>query len=147
MGKIKIFFEDIPRIILFQKKLKEFIMEIIFQEKCLCGDINIVFCLDDYLLEINQKFLKHDFYTDIVTFDYSENNYVTGELYISMERLKENAELFRVNLINETVRVIIHGILHLVGYKDKSKEEKKLMKFKEDYYLSMYNLTRDVSLL
>ena len=99
------------------------------------GELNLVFCSDEYLLEINKKHLNHDYYTDIITFDYSEENKISGDLLISIDRVKENAKTFSVSFIHELNRVVIHGVLHLCGYKDKTEEEKKQMRNLENKYL------------
>ena len=101
------------------------------------GDLNVVFCDDEYLLAINNKYLNHDFYTDIITFDYTNNNLISGDLYISIDRVKENAKLNNIDFLKEIYRVIIHGILHLCGYNDKSKAEKRIIKEKENHFLSL----------
>lgn len=101
------------------------------------GDINIVFCNDTYLLEINQKYLNHNYFTDIITFDYSENGIISGDLFISVDTVKKNSLKFKVSFDEEIKRVIIHGVLHLLGYKDKTKSEKLKMKDAENMALSM----------
>lgn len=101
------------------------------------GNINIVFCNDTYLLEINQKYLNHNYFTDIITFDYSENGIISGDLFISVDTVKENSLKFKVSFDEEIKRVIIHGVLHLLGYKDKTKSEKLKMKDAENMALSM----------
>jgi probable rRNA maturation factor len=101
------------------------------------GALNYVFCTDEYLLEKNIQFLDHDTYTDIITFDYCEGKIVNGDLFISIERVRENAAKFKVDFTAELARVIIHGTLHLLGYKDKTEEEQKEMRSKEDFYLSL----------
>lgn len=100
------------------------------------GEINYVFCDDQYLLKKNQKYLQHDTFTDIITFDYTEENRLSADIFISIERVKENAITFAVPFETELRRVIIHGVLHLMGYKDKSDEEAETMRSKENYYLS-----------
>ena len=100
------------------------------------GEINYIFCEDNYLLKKNQEYLNHNTLTDIITFDYSEGNKLSADIFISVERVKENAVIFAVSFEQELKRVIIHGILHLMGYKDKSEEESKIMRSKEDFYLS-----------
>jgi len=102
------------------------------------GDISYVFCSDEFLLDINQRYLEHDFYTDIVTFDYSEANVLSGDLMISIDRVKENSDKLKTTFQEELKRVMIHGILHLCGYKDKTKEEELQMRSKEDFYLSRF---------
>tara|TARA_B100000575_G_C22963704_1_gene556613 strand:+ start:146 stop:559 length:414 start_codon:yes stop_codon:yes gene_type:complete len=99
------------------------------------GELSLVFCSDDYLLEINKKHLNHDYYTDIITFDYSEENKISGDLLISIDRVKENAKNFSVSFRQELNRVVIHGVLHLCGYKDKTEKEKNQMRNLENKYL------------
>ncbi len=101
------------------------------------GDITFVFCDDNYLHKINLEFLDHDTYTDVVTFDYSVGNELVSEIYISTERVEENAKKYSETFENEIHRVMIHGVLHLCGYKDKLSEEKKIMRDKENHYLSL----------
>ena len=100
------------------------------------GEINYIFCDDHYLFKKNQKFLQHDTFTDIITFDYTEENRLSADIFISIERVKENAITFAVPFETELRRVIIHGVLHLIGYKDKSEEGAKIMRSKENFYLS-----------
>lgn len=101
------------------------------------GDITIIMMSDDELLQINNEYLQHNYYTDIITFDYTFDTTISGDLYISVDRVKENARLYHNTFNNELKRVIIHGILHLCGYKDKSKKDKLIMRNKEDFYLSV----------
>ena len=101
------------------------------------GDITFVFCDDNYLLKINKEFLDHDTYTDIITFDYSTGNEVISEIYVSTTRVEENAKKYKQTFENEIHRVIIHGVLHLCGYNDKTEEEKQIMRDKENHYLSL----------
>ena len=101
------------------------------------GDITFVFCDDNYLLKINKEFLDHDTYTDIITFDYSVGNEVISEIYVSTDRVQENAKKYKQTFENEIHRVMIHGALHLCGYNDKLAEEKQIMRDKENHYLSL----------
>ena len=101
------------------------------------GDITFVFCDDNYLLKINKEFLDHDTYTDIITFDYSVGNEIISEIYVSTDRVEENAKKYKQTFENEIHRVMIHGILHLCGYNDKLAEEKQIMRDKENHYLSL----------
>jgi len=103
-----------------------------------CGDINYIFCNDDYLLQINQKYLNHDYFTDIVTFNYNNLGSICGDMFISIDRVKENSELYKQKLDIEFVRVIFHGILHLVGFTDDTNEKKKIMRDKEDFYIHLF---------
>lgn len=100
--------------------------------------LNVIFCSDEYLLEINRNHLNHDFYTDIITFDLSVSKLIQGEIYISTERVKENAKTFNTSLKEEIHRVIFHGVLHLCGFKDKTPEEARLMRLKEQNSLELY---------
>lgn len=104
------------------------------------GDINIIFCSDNYILDVNMKYLQHDYFTDIITFDYCEGNVLNGDLFISIDSVKENSEFYKTGFQDELNRVIVHGILHLIGYDDHSEEEIKVMRSKEDYYLSLRNV-------
>ena len=104
------------------------------------GDITYVFCSDDYLYQINVDFLNHHTYTDIISFDYKLGKTLHGEIYISVDRVMDNAERYDVEFYNELSRVMIHGILHYCGYKDKSDNEIELMREKEDYYLSVLEI-------
>lgn len=118
--------------------LKKWIIETIESKKRKAGEINFIFCSDAYLLSINQQYLKHDTYTDIITFDYTKEEKekpLSGDIFISVERVKENAETFSKTVENELHRVIIHGILHLAGYKDKTKADKEEMTKQENLYL------------
>ena len=115
---------------------KNWIERIIFSEKKILGDIMFVFCDDQFLLKRNIKYLNHDTLTDVISFDYSNENKVSGDILISIERVKENAKLYNQTFYTELNRVMAHGLLHLLGYNDKSKEEAKIMKSKENYYLS-----------
>lgn len=103
------------------------------------GKINYIFCSDAYLIQLNNTHLQHNTYTDIITFDYSEklSKTVASDIYISVERVKENAKVFNASFQEELNRVMVHGVLHLCGYKDKKTEEKKEMRAKEDFYLKL----------
>ena len=120
-------------------ELKAFIESLFKKEKTPLATINYIFCSDKYLLTINQQFLKHDYYTDIITFGlHDKGTPVVAEVYISTDRVKENAATHGVTYTNEMLRVLFHGALHLCGYKDKSSEDEKLMRAKESFYLEKY---------
>ena len=104
------------------------------------GQINIIFCSDNYLLDINQRFLQHDYFTDIITFDYCKADVLSGDLFISVDSVRENSIEYCSEFSEELSRVIVHGLLHLIGYDDHSEKDRKLMRKKEDYYLSILNL-------
>jgi probable rRNA maturation factor len=104
------------------------------------GEISVIFCSDEYLLEMNQKHLQHDYYTDIITFDYSEENLISGDLFISVDRVKDNSVSFGASFLNELHRVVVHGVLHLCGYGDKTPEQTATMRDKENFYLSLLSV-------
>jgi probable rRNA maturation factor len=120
-----------------QENLKIWIEKIIISEEKKIGEINYIFCDDEYLLKINQDFLDHDYYTDIITFDQVRGKTISGEIFVSLQRIKDNASLISINYVEEKKRVIAHGVLHLCGYKDKTEEQQKIMRAKEDFYLSL----------
>ena len=120
-----------------QDARSRWIINSIINEGKRVGGLSFVFCTDEYLLEKNIQFLDHDTYTDIITFDYCEGDIISGDIFVSVERVTENANAFGVDFEDELDRVLIHGVLHLAGYQDKSKEEVNTMREKEDFYLSL----------
>ena len=104
------------------------------------GQINIIFCSDNYILDVNQQFLQHDYFTDIITFDYCERDILSGDLFISVDTVRDNAVEYGTEFEDELNRVIVHGVLHLIGYDDHSDEDVAQMRKKEDYYLSLREL-------
>jgi probable rRNA maturation factor len=122
-----------------KKKLKEAVAELMAEEGKEFESLDYIFCSDEYLLEINQTYLKHDDLTDIITFDLSDvPGVIGGEIYISVERVQDNSLLFNTSFRDELARVVFHGALHLCGYKDKSKKEQVEIRRKEDYYLGRF---------
>lgn len=117
--------------------IKNWMKTVVSNEKKKLGVVSYVFCSDDDLLKVNQDYLQHNTYTDIITFDYSENEVISGDIFISIDRVKENAEKFQASFNQELQRVMIHGILHLCGYKDKTKTQAQLMRQKENEALSL----------
>lgn len=109
---------------------------VITNENYKVGEINFIFCDDDFLLKLNQDYLNHNTYTDIISFDYRVGKELHGDIYISVDRVKENAKIYEVEFDHELSRVMIHGVLHFCGYKDKTKEEVSAMRDKENFYLS-----------
>lgn len=101
------------------------------------GDISIIFCSDNYILDVNMKYLQHDYFTDIITFDYCEGNRISGDLFISIDSVRENAIHYGVDFETELDRVMVHGVLHLLGYDDHSPEDIAVMREKENYYIQM----------
>ena len=139
-SKVCFFFQNVNTTLSRRTILKENIRSIFKKEGKKLASLNCIFCSDKTLLEFNRDYLKHDFYTDIITFDLSENEAIEAEIYISIDRVRENAQKLGIPFKSELPRVIIHGILHLCGYNDKTKVEKKRIREKEDYYLNIYNL-------
>jgi len=134
---IKYFSEDVSIPKIGRRLTSEWIKKTIVAEEKSLGDIAFIFCSDAYLLEVNKKYLQHDYYTDIITFDYVENEIISGDIFISVDRVKENASEYNTSFENELNRILIHGVLHLLGYKDKSEKDKSLMTEKENIYLKI----------
>ena len=112
--------------------------QLISAEKKEVGEISIIFTNDEHLLSINQDYLKHDYFTDIITFDYSHDQYISGDLFISLERVGENAKHFEKDFFNELCRVVFHGVLHLCAYNDKTESEIAIMRSKEEFYIDNF---------
>ena len=121
-----------------KRLLIEWLSDVVRSEGGALGEITIVFMNDNELLEYNKEYLKHNYYTDIITFDYTGSGVVSGDLLISIDRVRDNASSFSQSFINELHRVCVHGVLHLLGYKDKTPEDQKDMRAKEDFYLNKY---------
>ncbi|MBL4707481.1 MAG: rRNA maturation RNase YbeY [Flavobacteriales bacterium] len=120
------------------EKTKEWVSLTIKKEQKELGHLSFIFCTDEYLLTINQEYLNHNTYTDIITFNYVEDKLISGDIFISIERVKENANQFTTSFQNELNRVIIHGVLHLIGYNDKTDLEAQEIRAKEDFYLTLH---------
>jgi rRNA maturation RNase YbeY len=134
---IQFFSENINFTLKKKGFIRRWIRNVIIDEKHKLRELNYIFCNDSYLLSINQQFLKHDTYTDIITFDNSdEKGIIIGDIFISIERVTENANNFKTDFEDELHRVMVHGTLHLLGYPDKGKVAKEMMTQKEDFYLS-----------
>lgn len=123
-----------------ERQYEEWLKGVIFSEDKKIGEISFIFCDDEYLLEINQKYLDHDTYTDIISFDNSVGNILGGDIFISTDRVMENAENFNVSFDEELKRVMVHGVLHFCGYKDKTTEEKDMMRSKEEEKMKMFHV-------
>lgn len=121
-----------------KRKRRKWIINTIKEENFNVGEINYIFCSDEQLLEINNHYLNHDFYTDIITFDYKEESIISGDIFISTDRVKENSYVNKENFEDELNRVMIHGILHIIGYNDKYDNEIKIMRKKENHYISEF---------
>ena len=123
-----------------EEHFTSWIATIVASENKTVGEISYVFCDDDYLLEINQQYLDHDTLTDIISFDYSVGNELNGDIFVSVERVKENASDFNVTFHEEIQRVLVHGILHYCGYKDKTESDELVMRSKEDEKMKMFHV-------
>lgn len=128
--------ENIPFKLAHRQKLKMWIKQIVLDETKTLGNISYIFCSDQYLLSVNKTYLNHDYFTDVITFDYSEMPVISGDIFISVDTVAVNAKEYGVSFENELYRVMLHGVLHLCGYKDASKLEQLTMRKKEDLYLT-----------
>jgi rRNA maturation RNase YbeY len=133
---LEFFAEDVEMPDFEKDQLEKVLAFLVQNENYQSGDINVVFCSDTYLLQMNKSYLNHDYFTDIITFDYVEDKIISGDLFISLDRIKENADTYADDFSQELYRVVIHGVLHLCGYKDKSESEKNEMRAKENQYLN-----------
>ncbi len=134
---ISYYFQDTDFVFRDRRKTSEWLRLAAESEIFRIGNISIIFCSDNYVLDINQRFLHHDYFTDIITFDYCEGDRLSGDLFISVDSVRENAVEFGVEFKEELNRVIIHGLLHLMGYDDHTDEDVEMMRSKENYYLSL----------
>ncbi len=130
--------EDIDFSLKDEAKVIDWISKVVSEHDSLVGEISYIFCSDEYLLNINREYLQHDYYTDVITFDYTEDNIISGDIFLSIDRVKDNAALYAKDFDEELKRVIIHGILHLLNFKDKTEDESKLMREKEDECLKVF---------
>lgn len=136
---IQFFKADVAFRLQGKSKISDWIKKVVKREGGSLVSLNIIFCSDDYLLNINRDFLKHDYLTDIITFDYSEGKKISGEIYISIDRVRDNANGLKITFEVELKRVIIHGVLHLLGHKDKTDSQKKAIRKTEDECLALFN--------
>jgi rRNA maturation RNase YbeY len=132
---IRIFYDDTKFRLKGSRKAVKIVKEVIGKEEKILGDINFIITNDKNLLEINLEFLEHDYFTDVITFNYNEDNVINGEIYISLDRVKENAINYNVSLEEELLRVLVHGILHLLGFDDSDESGSDDMKRLEDFWL------------
>jgi len=139
INTVHFYFENVHLTLKERGNLKGFINNLIIKEKRKLNNLNYIFCSDQALLRINRKYLGHNFYTDVVTFDLSSSpKEILADIYISVDRIKENAKNFQIPLKEELHRVMFHGLLHLCGYNDKTEQQKKLMRKMEDFYTTLY---------
>ncbi len=139
-GQIDFHSEDISFELFKKPAIISWLSYSITNENRAPGEISYIFCSDEFLYKMNNKHLNHDTLTDVITFDYCEHNLICGDIFISIDRVKENAKHFSVSFEKELHRVMIHGIMHLCGYGDKTPEDQKVMSIKEDFYLNLRNI-------
>lgn len=132
-------FEDVDFELPDHDSLVAWIDYAVKNEGCFTGNISYVFCSDEYLWNMNKQYLGHDYYTDIITFDYVEDKYISGDLFISIDRVGDNAKTYNVSRETELLRVMIHGVMHLVGYDDQTDEQEAEIHKMEDFYIDVYN--------
>jgi len=139
---IHFFYEDVDFHLTTIRKTKAWLKDVIKAENKKLGELNYIFCSDGFLANVNLQYLKHNTHTDIITFDTSESvHFIEGEIFISIDRVRENALKFKAAFEQELHRVMVHGVLHLVGYSDKTSQQKKIMRKKEDAYLSLRSVS------
>ncbi len=132
------FYDEVKYRLRKVREIKSLIIKVIMDEEMIPGDLNFIMTNDEGILEINREFLKHNNFTDVIAFGYGEEKLVTGEIYISLDTVKRNADNYKVSFRSEILRVMIHGTLHLCGYRDKSEDEKKKMRRKENHWLKNF---------
>ncbi len=135
---INFFFEETDEFDVSGLNVEKNIEAVLSNENRTLGEINYIFCSDEYLLNINKQYLKHDYYTDVISFDYSEDDIISGDIFISVDTVKDNAKEYDVEFEKELARVMVHGVLHFIGYKDKTDEDAKQMRQKENQYLPLF---------
>lgn len=143
MNHLDVFYEDVEPLNISLPLLEKYILHLISEENKSAGDLSIIFCSDEYLLDINVKFLEHNYFTDIITFNYCIDDIISGDLFISLERISDNSNTYNSTFHKELYRVIFHGVLHLIGYEDKTDDEQVIMRQKEDYYLKGIDFDRE----
>ena len=134
---VRFFTEDIKFDFKYKMLTRKWLKDVAGSEMKQLGDVNVIFCSDNYILDVNMKYLQHDYFTDIITFDYCEGKVLSGDLFISIDSVRANAVFYSTEFADELNRVIVHGLLHLIGYDDHTEEEVKVMRSKEDYYLKI----------
>lgn len=142
MWKVNFFFEDIKRFTLNRKLISFYLKELVTSESFKFQNLSLIFCSDEYLFKMNKEYLNHEYYTDIITFNNSEGNIISGDLFISIDRVKENATTFGESFECELYRVIFHGVLHLIGFDDSDEELSKEIREKEDFYLRKFDIRK-----
>jgi len=130
--------QDIKFVLKEKRKISRWINDVIKSHQKKLGNVSYIFCSNEYILELNQKYLNHNYFTDIITFDYCSDNKVEGDIFISVDTVLDNSHRFKTNFNDELLRVIIHGVLHLVGFSDKTAKQQKQMRVLEDKALSIF---------
>ena len=138
MKNILFYTENVNYVLPHKNKIRDLLNLLAKEEGKEIGQLTYIFCSDEYLLEINKQYLHADYLTDVITFDYCQNEFVSGDVFISVERVKENSVLFSQSYFDEMLRVVVHGLLHLCGYKDKKEKEQQQMREKENYSIEKY---------
>jgi probable rRNA maturation factor len=138
---ILFFCEDVEEIRLEKRKISSWIKNCIKENNKISKDVNIIFCSDEYLKALNIQYLQHDYYTDVITFNYNVDDQISGDIFISLDRISDNSGKFHVTFNMELNRVIIHGVLHLLGYDDSTAAQKNAMKMMEDKWLDIFPVT------
>lgn len=141
--EIEFFYEGIKKFELEENKIKKWILQLINTEGSIFGFINIIFCSDEYLLDINKKYLNKDYFTDVISFGYTEEEILNTDIYISKDRIKENCKIYDESFNEEILRIIAHGILHQIGYKDDNEKNKNVMREREDFYIKKFDEVTD----
>ena len=134
---IRFFNEDSDFVLKGKQKCREWLRLVCGSEVKRVGEINVIFCSDNYILDVNMRYLQHDYFTDIITFDYCEGDKISGDLFISVDSVRENASFYGASFEEEMHRVIVHGVLHLIGYDDHTESDIATMRSKENYYLDI----------
>ena len=134
---VSFFTQDTSFAFKYKRLTSKWLKEVASSEAKKIGDVSVIFCSDNYLLDVNINYLGHDYYTDIITFDYCEGSVLSGDLFISVDSVRENASFYNVPFDEELNRVIVHGLLHLIGYDDHTPDDIATMRSKENYYLSL----------
>lgn len=141
-GKVKFFTHGQNYLPKNRLVLRKWIVDVVKNENKTFEEISFIFCTDEYIYNLNVNYLQHDTRTDVITFDYTEGNCISGEIYINVDMVKENAKTYGCSFADEIHRVMVHGVLHLLGYKDGSKSDKEIMTKKEDFYLSKLSFNK-----
>ena len=136
--KVNFYNEDTSYLLASKREIRVWLLSVLEQEQKKAGEISFIFCSDEYLLTLNKQYLNASYLTDVITFDYCEYDFISGDIFISVDRVKEKAKLYKQTTSKEMHRVILHGILHLCGYKDKTEKEIQQMREKEEYYLRKF---------